>query len=100
MNKPPMYINVIGNDSFSFQAVDDPEKLDVTGCDFADMIKFDDILAAQEITSHFSILQSTLVLNRVREYTKNDNIGILEMILFGNKHLLIIDEKRELHIKV
>lgn len=98
MNYPAMEI-ILKENSFEFDSLDDPESLEASGCEYADLLLLEEILSATVLNDRYRIIQSTNILNRFRDYTKNDKIGLISVPLFEKDCLLIVDENRELVIK-
>ena len=100
MNRPPLDISILKNGEISTYSIDEPECVDISGCDYADMILLDEIISSDKFNENTNILQNSEVMDRIREYTKNDKIGVLTMLLFARNILIITDKNRDLKIKL
>ena len=86
----------------SVYSIGDSTGLDITGCEYADLINFDTILSAKshQEYSQISIVKNSTFLNIARQMSKDDLLGVLLLYIQSNRVILFIDDERELLIDI
>jgi len=76
--------------------------LDISGCEFADLINFETILLAPPHPDHehIGIVKNSNFLNIARHTVNDEDLGVLLLYVHANRLLIIIDDERELILEV
>ena len=91
-NLPPVYFS---QTYFGFESLEKDHVLDISGAQFADCISFEAIIHAEELSKKLRIIRSTLLMERLRKYTKDTELGVCILYIYNDIILVIIDSYRE-----
>ena len=84
------------------ESIDDATGLDITGCEYADLISISAILDAKPYPEigGISIIKNSSFLDIAREMTNDEHLGILLLYIHTTSVVLIVDDEREIIINV
>lgn len=93
---PPLYFQ---QSSFSFESLKLDQVLDISGAEFADCISFEAIIHAEVLSEKLRMIRSKSLMERMRKYTGNPELGVCVVYVYNDIILLIIDSHREFLIR-
>jgi hypothetical protein len=85
----------------SVYSINDSTGLDISGCEYADLVKLEMILSAPTHPEYeqISLIKNSEFLDIVRKITKDSNLSVLLLYICTNSLLIIIDD-RELLLSI
>lgn len=101
--KPPLQILVLrskgATPQLQLKSIDEPTCVDITPCQYADLVSFSTILDALDVEDDIKLVCSSSILHQVRSQHQDDSIGVLSLTLFENTLLLVVDDERDVNIE-
>lgn len=85
----------------SVYSIDEGTGLDITGCEYADLITLESIIQSIPYPDDpdIRIIKNSVYLNITREMADDPSIGVLMLYIHSGMVVIIVDSDRELIIK-
>lgn len=94
---PPLIINIF-NGAIEYICIDEPNVLDITGCEYVGILSMDKTIhATSESKDKYVVIHDVEAMTNARKRSEHVNILILHVL---NRVLFIVDEGRETHLEI
>lgn len=85
----------------SVYSVDDAIGVDISGCEYADLVTFRTIIDSTPTdVENVSFVKDSALMNKARTIVGDECLGVLLLYMYANTVLLIIDDEREMILNV